>query len=95
MTYELTFLSQAKKEWDKLDHNTRNQFKKKLIERLDKPDIPKDKLSGMSDCYKIKLKASGYRLVYRIIEAKIVIQVIIVGRRDKDRVYNLAKTRLS
>jgi len=94
MTYKLTFLEIAKKEWDKLAPDIQRQFKAKLIERLTMPNIPKDKLSGMQDCYKIKLKATGYRLVYKIIEARLVVQVIAVGRRDKDMVYKLAHKRL-
>ncbi|AZD13134.1 mRNA interferase RelE [Pseudomonas chlororaphis] len=63
MTYKLQFLPSARKEWDKLGHTLREQFKKKLAERLEMPRVPADVLYGMADCYKIKLKASGYRLV--------------------------------
>ena len=95
MTYKLVFEKRAKKEWDKLDHDIRNQFKKKLTERLEKPDIPKAKLTGMADCYKIKLRASGYRLVYRIIKEEIIVEVIAVGIRAKEKIYNIAKNRLN
>lgn len=94
MTYKLEFLKSAKKEWDKLDSNNKNQFTKKLAERLITPDIQKDRLSGITNCYKIKLKASGYRLVYKIIEDRIIVQVIAVGKRDKERIYELAQHRI-
>ena len=64
MTYELGFLDSALKEWRKLDAQTRDQFKKKLAERLDAPHVPASKLSGAKDRYKIKLRSLGYRLVY-------------------------------
>lgn len=64
MTYKLEFLPSALKEWNKLGHTLREQFKRKLTERLQLPRVPADALHNMPDCYKIKLKASGYRLVY-------------------------------
>ena len=43
--------------------------------------------------YKIKLRASGYRLVYEIIEDEIVVLVVAVGKRDKNLVYRKASKR--
>ena len=63
MPYYLAFLPSARKEWDALGRNVREQFRKKLIERLESPRLASAKLSGMPDCYKIKLRAAGYRLV--------------------------------
>jgi mRNA interferase RelE/StbE len=94
MTYKLEFLKSAKKEWDKLDSNNKDQFKKKLIKRIIKPNVQKDRLSGMANCYKIKLRTSGYRLVYKIIEATLIVQVVAVGKRDKEKVYHLASNRV-
>lgn len=95
MTYKLTFLKSAKKEWDKLGETLKNPLKKKLVERLENPWVTKDKLTGMEDCFKIKLKSSGYRLVYRVLEKRVVIQVIAIARRDKEEVYRLAQKRMS
>lgn len=94
MTYRLLFLPSAKKEWNKLSYEIRNQFKKKLSERLQNPIIPKDKLIGMKYCYKIKLRTSGYRLVYKVINETISVQVIAIGIRDKLKVYDVARERL-
>lgn len=94
MTYKLTFLEIAKKEWDKLGGIVKMQFKKKLRERLNHPHIIKDKLSGTKGCYKIKLRTAGYRLVYQVIDDRVVIQVIVIGKRDKDTVYKLAHHRI-
>jgi mRNA interferase RelE/StbE len=94
MTYKLAFLESAKKEWDKLDTTVREQFLKKLRERLNNPYVQKDKLSNMKDCYKIKLRSIGYRLVYKVFQERLVIQVVSVGKRDKDTVYQLAQERL-
>ncbi|EJN31349.1 addiction module toxin, RelE/StbE family [Pseudomonas sp. GM78] len=91
MTYKLEFLPSARKEWDKLGRTLRDQLKKKLAERLENPRVPADALHGMPDCYKIKLKSSGYRLVYEVIEARIVVSVVAVGKRERSAVYERAK----
>ncbi len=67
---------------------------KKLEERLNNPCIPSDALSGMSDCYKIKLKRMGYRLAYRLDDGVVFVTVISVGRRDRQKVYEAAQSRL-
>ncbi|WP_285419503.1 type II toxin-antitoxin system RelE/ParE family toxin [Pseudomonas sp. efr-133-TYG-5] len=93
MTYKLEFLPSAYKEWNKLGHTLREQFKKKLAERLELPRIPADALHGLPDCYKIKLKASGYRLVYQVIDERVVVSVVAVGKRERSSVYATAKKR--
>ncbi len=93
MTYELAFLDEALKEWQKLDANTREQFKKKLVARLENPRVPAAKLSGAKDRYKIKLASIGYRLVYEVRDAEVMVLVIAVGRRDRNAVYKAADQR--
>ena len=62
MTYKLVFKIDAKKEWDNLDLTVRSVFAKKLKERIRQPRIESSRLSGMKDCYKIKLRRAGFRL---------------------------------
>lgn len=94
MSFELEFLPSAKKEWDKLGATVRNQFAKKLGERLQHPHVLAARLFDMPDCYKIKLRAAGFRLVYRVIEQRVVVQVIAVGKRDREQVYKDAARRI-
>ena len=94
-SYKLAFLPSALKEWHKLGDNIRQQFKKKLVERLERPDVPSARLSGMENCYKIKLRAAGYRLVYRVDERIVTVIVVAVGRRDRNLVYKIAAGRVS
>ena len=75
-------LDEALAEWRKLDGSIREQFKKKLAERLENPRVPAAKLSGSTDRYKIKLRASGYRLVYEVHDRTVTVVVLVVGRRD-------------
>ncbi len=89
MSYELEFTEEAKKEWDKLDNSIRTQFKKKLESILDEPHVPASALYSMPQCYKIKLRSAGYRLVYEVVDEKVVVTVITVGRRDS-KIYEKA-----
>ena len=93
MTYELGFVEAALKEWNKLDSNTRTQFKKKLAERCINPRVPSAQLSGSRDRYKIKLRSAGYRLVYEVRDEQLIIVVIAVGKRDRSEVYKAAASR--
>lgn len=93
MSYKLKFLPTALKEWKKLENAIQVQFKKKLEERLEFPHIPSCQLSGFKNHYKIKLRASGYRLVYEVIDEEIYILVIAIGKRDKNVVYKKAMER--
>ena len=75
MTYELEFSVQALKEWEKLNSTVREQFKNKLRERLNRPRVPKDKLSGQKDCYKNMqnttncVKSTQRRLTHEIFQS--------------------------
>lgn len=93
-TYELEFVEDAQKEWKKLGATIRSQFAKKLAERLLNPHVPSAKLHDMPDCYKIKLRAAGYRLIYQVEDNRLIVVVIAVGRRDRNAVYKIAAGRV-
>ena len=93
MTYKLEFKKSALKEWEKLGSTIKEQFKKKLKERLEKPHIPSAALSGMQNAYKIKLRQCGYRLVYIVEHQTITVTVIAVGKRDRNEIYDIALSR--
>ena len=94
MTYTVKFREDALKEWQKLDKAIQQQFAKKLKKCCDEPHIPSAKLRGIKDCYKIKLRASGFRLVYQVIDDQLIIAVVAVGKRERSDVYNLASERM-
>lgn len=94
MSYSLEFIVLAKKEWDSLDNSISEQFKKKLIERLKEPRVESARLSGMDDCYKIKLRSVGYRLVYQVQDEEVTVLVVSVGKRERNAVYKQAIKRI-
>ncbi len=81
--YKLKFVPAALKEWGKLDNSIKEQFKKKLSERLTEPCVPSSRLHGFENHYKIKLKSAGYRLVYEVDKNELDVIVIVIDRRDK------------
>lgn len=93
MSYDLQFLPSALKEWQKLGSTIREQFKKKLAERLETPRIQGDALHGLEHHYKIKLRASGYRLAYRVEDQTVTVTVVAVGKRERSEVYKAAAAR--
>ena len=94
MPYELAFKPSALKEWGKLGASVREQFKKKLAERLEQPHVPSAALTGAANIYKIKLRQVGYRLVYLVEDQTITVTVVAVGKRDRNAVYDAALSRL-
>ena len=94
MTYKLVFKEEAKKEWDRLDATPRSLFAKKLKERIENPRIESARLCGMKDCYKIKLRRAGYRLVYQVRDNEVVVSVVAVGKRERNQVYKTAIKRI-
>lgn len=94
MSYELHFHPLALKEWKKLDKDLQSQFKKILVRRVEEPCVAAAKLSGpFKECYKIKLRQAGYRLVYQVNNSKLWVLVIAIGKRNKNNVYDFAIER--
>lgn len=95
MTYSIEFDARALKEWHKLGDTVRQQFKKKLIEVLEHPRIEANRLQGLPDCYKIKLRSAGYRLVHQVLDHEVVVFVVAVDKRERSAVYEKAAERLA
>lgn len=93
MIYKLQFLPSALKEWKKLASPIQEQLKKKLAERLEWPHVPSARLSGFKNYYKIKLRSSGYRLVYEVMDKKVTVLVIGIDKRNKDQIYKSLQNR--
>lgn len=95
MTYSLEFDRRALKEWNKLGETLRQQFKKKLMEILENPRIEANRLRQLPDCYKLKLRSAGYRLIYQVIDHEVVVFVVAIGKREREAAYQDAQERIS
>ncbi|WP_409295679.1 type II toxin-antitoxin system RelE family toxin [Pseudomonas sp. KCJK8670] len=94
MTYSLEFDARALKEWQKLGDTVRQQLKKKLASVLLYPRVEANRLHSLPDCYKIKLRSSGYRLVCQVIEQEVVVFVVAVDKREREQAYLKAAERV-
>ncbi|TNG91584.1 type II toxin-antitoxin system RelE family toxin [Testudinibacter sp. TR-2022] len=94
MSYELVFDPRALKEWRKLGETIKVQLKKKLFEVLKNPKIEANRLREFPNCYKIKLRTSGYRLIYQVQDEKVTVFVIAIGQRDSEKVYKNTQKRI-
>ena len=85
MAHELRFVPEALEEWADLDGSVKVLFKNGLKKRLVTPRVPGAELRPpLVDCYKIKLRGVGYRLIYLVRDNRKPpdIVVLAVGRRD-------------
>jgi mRNA interferase RelE/StbE len=94
-TFKVIFRPRAKKRFDKLDPALRQQIAKKLEQRRHSPRVPGDALSQLPDCYKIKLRARGIRLVYQVRDTKLILLVLSIGSREREKAYVEAAAELA
>ena len=61
----------------------------KILERrLQNPIVDNARLSGdFHECYKIKSKKLGLRLVYQVVEHRLVVLVLSIGPRERNKAY--------
>lgn len=87
-------MQEALAEWNALDGSIRELFRSALKKRLINPHVPGSELKGgLRNCYKIKMKRSGYRLIYAVQDEALVVLVVAVGKREKSAVYLAAEAR--
>lgn len=95
MVYSIRVHDDFVDELNKLDHVIKQQLRKKLDKVVENPHIPKNRLSGgLHNCYKIKLRKAGVRLVYQVNDDEIYLLLLTVGKREDSEVYDTALTRI-
>jgi mRNA interferase RelE/StbE len=93
--YRLKFLPEALDEWSALDGSVKTVLRKLLKKRLAQPRVPGAELHGsLKDCYKIKLRKQGYRLVYQVEDDVLTVLVLAVDKREDMAAYRAALERL-
>ncbi len=94
-TYRLKFLPEAIEEWRALDGSVKEILRKQLKRRLQQPRPPGAELRGdLKNCYKIKLRKQGYRLVYTVEDDALIVLVLAVAKREDMAAYQAAIKRL-
>ena len=75
--------NKVEKDFYRLSSHVQQQLKTKLKARTKAPRNPKAALHSHKDCYKIKLTKPQVRLVYKVMDKKLIISVVAIGTRDK------------
>ena len=99
MAYRIEFLPDAEKDFDTLDGSTKEEVAKKIDALAENPFLgkPLGKKHGvdLTGFYKLYVAKKKYRVVYRLIGKHIeVIEIVGIGKRDKEEVYKLVARRL-
>jgi mRNA interferase RelE/StbE len=93
--FRLQFLPEALDEWNALDGSVREVLRKALKKRLEQPRPPGAQLHGdLRNCYKIKLRKQGYRLVYSVEDNVLIVLVLAIDKREDMAAYRSAVERL-
>lgn len=96
--YDFKFHPKAQKELEKLNNSTRILFTKKLKQILNSPQIGlslgnKNNLN-LSGFKKVYFSNKKYRIIYEILENKILIHIIAIGKQENIDVYKKANERI-
>lgn len=95
MTYSIKVHDDFVAELNKLPSSIKQQLRKKLEKVVENPHIPKNRLGGdLHNCYKIKLRKAGIRLIYQVNDDEIYILLLSVGKREDSEVYKTALARI-
>jgi len=93
--YRLKFLPEALAEWQVLDGSVKELLRKALKKRLVQPRLPGAELhDSLRNCYKIKLRKMGYRLVYSVEDDVLTVIVLAIDKRENMAAYRSAVQRL-
>ena len=99
MAYNVVFTKDAENDLESLDKSIRTQVIKKAIALQENPflgDALGNKLGlDLTGFYKLYVAKKAYRIVYRLIGEQIeVVEIVGIGKRDKEEIYRLVVKRL-
>lgn len=104
MKWAIDYIPEAQKDIKNLD-NSQWLAMRRAIEKVRQNPLPdyeggygkplgNKRNINLSGCLKIKLKSSGLRAVYRLIRTESTMQMIVIGLRHDEEVYQVAEKRL-
>jgi mRNA interferase RelE/StbE len=99
MAYNVVFTKDAENDLKGLDKSIRTQAIKKIIALQENPFLgdPLGNKFGLdlTGYYKLYVAKKAFRVVYRLIGEEIeVVEIVGIGRRDKEEIYRLVVKRL-
>lgn len=99
MAHKIEFIPEAEKDYANLDKSIKSQVSKKIDALSENPYLgdPLGNKFGidLKGFYKLYVAKKKYRIVYRLIGEHIeVIEIVGIGKRDKEEIYKLVAKRL-
>jgi mRNA interferase RelE/StbE len=99
MAYKIVFLPDAEKDFENLAGSLEKQAAKKIDSLANNPFLGKplgNKFGiDLTGFYKLYFTKKKYRIVYRLLGEHIeVIEIVGIGKRDKEEIYKLVAKRL-
>lgn len=94
--YQLEWTQYSKEDYEKLD-GSQKVFVNKALDRIRVRgmDAGQPLHGSLAQCHKLKNKKMGLRIVFREIAGHLrIIQIVAVGKRDKQKIYKMAEERL-
>lgn len=94
--YELNYFAAAKKEYEQLDGSQKIQVDKALNKiKAYGTEIGKQLSGNLSTCFEIKQRRLGLRIVFQAnAESILIINIIAIGKRADNQVFDQAADRL-
>ena len=103
MSWKVVYLPEAEKDLKALDGSQRILVLK-AIKKVSANPLPMEEggygkplgnqaSSRLAGLFKIKLRAAGLRIVYKLIRTETEMLVVVIGARADDEVYELAERR--
>lgn len=103
MNWQIKFIPEAKKDYDRLAGNQQLLVAKALEKVRQNPvsiyegdyGKPLGNKGGtnLTGLFKVKLKSAGLRIVYKLIQTETEMLIIVIGARADDEVYQIAQKR--
>ena len=94
--HQIEWTEYSRDDYDKLD-GSQKVFVDKALNRikLRGMDAGQPLHGALAQCNKLENKKMGLRVIFREVQGKFeVIQVVVIGKRDKETVYKIAENRI-
>jgi mRNA interferase RelE/StbE len=99
MSYKLVAKEEVEDDLSKLSHAQRVLVFKQFKKLQTSPELGKDLGNkagyNLSGCKKLYVDKKKIRIVYRIVDNEILVEVIVVGKREDMEVYDKANKRIN
>ena len=104
MIWEVKYLPEVEKDFDALSHN-RQIIVDKAIKKVKTNPLPQNEGgygkplehkngTNLTGYLKVKLRKEGIRIVYKLIRTESKMLVVVIGIREDDEVYEIARDRI-